>query len=279
MAKQSGGTWLLRLDDLDTQRQVSGMADDIKRTLESFGLLWDGEATCQSRHVREYQHYFSELLHTGAVYPCRCSRAEIARSASAPHPGEDCVIYSGTCRESMGVSASGDAAIRSWRIRVPEDEICFFDLRLGRVCQRLPDVSGDFVVKRGDGGVSYQLAVVVDDHITGVNQVTRGDDLLSSTPRQIHLQRLLGFGTPGYCHLPLVTDPNGSKLSKRDHLVSHQPGSTTGREQTLLCAALRFLGQNPPRDLSEYPCHEILRWGADHFRALALPQRGGPLEI
>jgi glutamyl-Q tRNA(Asp) synthetase len=279
MAKQAGGTWLLRLDDLDAQRQVPGMQDDIKRTLELFGLLWDGEATCQSRHTEEYQRYFSQLLHTGAAYPCCCSRAEIARSASAPHSGEECVIYSGECRDGMGNSSGGTPAIRSWRIRVPEEEICFSDLRKGRICQKLPDISGDFVIKRGDGEVAYQLAVVVDDQVTGVTQVTRGDDLLSSTPRQILLQRLLGFRTPEYCHLPLVTGPNNSKLSKRDHLVSHQLRSITGRESTLLCAVLRFLGQNPPRELSEYPCHEILCWGVANFRSLALPHRGGPLEI
>ena len=169
--------------------------------------------------------------------------------------------------------------VRSWRIRVPAEEICFSDLRRGRVCQNLAHVSGDFVIKRGDCGVAYQLAVVVDDYLTGVNQVTRGDDLLSSTPRQIFLQRLLGIPTPEYCHLPLVTDRDGSKLSKRDHLVIHQADGRGGGERALLYAALRFLGQHPPGELSQYPCQEILRWGVEHFNPHDLPHQGGPLEI
>jgi glutamyl-Q tRNA(Asp) synthetase len=173
-----------------------------------------------------------------------------------------------------------DAAIRSWRVRVPEEEICFSDLRTGRTCQTLPAASGDFVLKRGDGEFAYQLAVVVDDHLAGVNQVVRGEDLLSSTPRQIYLQRLLGFPQPDYCHLPLVTGPDGSKLSKRDHLISRRSGDVAGREPALLLAALRFLGMNPPAELAGYPCRAILEWGVAHFNPLLLPTTAtSPLTI
>ena len=275
MAKQRGGRWLLRLDDLDAPRQVPGMADDIMRTLESFGLLWDGEVAFQSRHLNDYRYFFELLQQAGEVYPCYCSRKEIASSASAPHSEDEGIRYPGTCRDG-GKSGS---VIRSWRVRVPEKEICFADLRKGRFSQKLSAVSGDFVLRRGDGEFAYQLAVVVDDCLAGVNQVVRGEDLLGSTPRQIHLQRLLGFPQPEYCHLPLVTGPDGLKLSKRDHLISSQLGNVAGRERLLLFEVLRFLGQNPPAELAECSCSAILEWGVTHFSPLHLPASGGVLEI
>jgi len=261
MAKRAGGRWLLRLDDLDAHRQVPGMADDIMRTLAAFGLFWDGEVARQSGHLEEYRERFAVLQRMEMVYPCGCSRAEIARSASAPHHDDDCIPYPGTCRDGM----KAGSVVRSWRVRVPEEEVCFDDLRKGHICQALSEVSGDFVVRRGDGEFAYQLAVVVDDNLTGVNQVVRGDDLLSSTPRQIYLQRLLGFPQPDYCHLPLVTGPGGAKLSKRDNLISSHLGNVAGREQALLLDALRFLGQNPPPELAGSPCGAILEWGVANF--------------
>lgn len=275
MAKRAGGRWLLRLDDLDTQRQLPGMADDIMRTLESFGLLWDGEVACQSRNIGEYQRVFEALQRGGVIYPCRCSRKEIAGSASAPHPGDEGVPYPGSCRGGV----KGNPPIRSWRVRVPEEDVCFSDLRSGRLCQKISSVSGDFIVRRGDGEFAYQLAVVVDDALAGVNQVVRGEDLLSSTPRQIYLQRLLGFPQPEYCHLPLVTGAEGSKLSKRHHLLSHQLGNLAGREQALLLASLRFLGLTPAPDLAGCSCSDILQWGVTHFDPLRLPAHGGTLAL
>jgi glutamyl-Q tRNA(Asp) synthetase len=267
LAKRAGGRWLLRLDDLDSHRQVPGMADDILRTLESFGLLWDGEVSRQSGHLEEYRRAFDALQRLGMVYPCGCSRKDIARSASAPHHDDDCIPYPGTCRGGM----KADSVVRSWRVGVPDGNVCFDDLRKGRICQALSEVSGDFIVKRGDGEFAYQLAVVVDDFLTGVNQVVRGDDLLSSTPRQIFLQRLLGYPRPDYCHLPLVTGPNGAKLSKRDNLISSHLGNVAGREQALLLEALRFLGQNPPPELAGSPCGVILEWGVANFEPRLLP--------
>ncbi len=275
MAKHGGGRWLLRLDDLDTQRQVPGMADDIMRTLESFGLLWDGTIACQSRNLPDYQRAFTLLQQADALYPCGCSRKEIAGSTSAPHQEDDCMPYPGTCQD--GVKAG--SAVRSWRVRVPKESICFSDLRKGRICQTLPAVCGDFAVRRGDGAFAYQLAVVVDDFLAGVNQVVRGEDLLASTPRQIYLQRLLGLPHPDYCHLPLVSGPDGSKLSKRDHLLSHQLGTVAGREPALLCEILAFLGLNPPLNLAECSCNDILQWGVATFKPLQLPAHGGVINI
>ncbi len=274
-AKSSGGRWLLRIDDLDTPRQAPGMADDIMRTLESFGLVWDGEVSRQSLHGEHYLQAFEKLRAKGAVYPCGCSRKDIARAASAPHHADDCIRYPGTCREGMAVGSE----VRSWRVRVPDEEICFDDLRRGRVRGCLYSQCGDFVLRRGDGEFAYQLAVVLDDHLTGVTQVVRGDDLLQSTPRQIYLRRLLGLPHPDYCHLPLVTGPGGAKLSKRDNPVSHQPGNLRGREGALLFHMLSFLGQEPSRELAGAPCGEILQWSVAHFDASLIPATGGELHV
>ncbi len=273
LAKSLGGRWLLRIDDLDTPRQVPGMVDDILATLESFGLFWDGEISWQSRHTEAYCAAFEELQRSGLVYPCGCSRKEIALSASAPHPEDDSIPYPGTCRNGLRPGA----AVRSWRVRVTDEEVCFSDLRRGRVCQNLYRSCGDFGLRRGDGVFAYQLAVVVDDHLTGVTQVVRGDDLLSSTPRQIYLQRLLDLPQPDYCHLPLVTGPCGAKLSKRDNLVSQHLGNWTGREGVLLLGVLGFLGQAPPQCLAGASCGEILEWGVRNFDAGRIPLAGGEL--
>jgi glutamyl-Q tRNA(Asp) synthetase len=268
MAKRAGGRWLVRLDDLDAPRQVPGMADDILRTLDSFGLHWDGEVARQSLHLNEYQHAFDALQQQGKLYPCCCSRKELAMASSAPATEDGCLPYTGSCRNAILNDA---AVIRSWRLAVGDGEICFDDQRCGVVCQRLDRVCGDFAVRRGSGEFTYQLAVVVDDYLTGVTQVVRGDDLLDSTPRQIHLQQLLGYPQPMYCHLPLVTGPGGTKLSKRDHLVSSSLGTYAGRECELLIAALRFLGQNPPEMLVECSCSDILQWGVSQFDLRRLP--------
>ena len=275
MAKSAGGRWLLRMDDLDTPRQVPGMADDILRTLESFALQWDGEISWQSRHLDAYRLAFENLQLQGVIFPCSCSRKEIAQAASAPHHDDDALPYPGTCRDGL---RSG-AQTRSWRVRVPDSELCFDDRRRGRVCQNLRQSCGDFALRRGDGEFTYQLAVVVDDALTGVNQVVRGDDLLSSTPRQIYLQRLLGMPQPAYCHLPLVGGPGGIKLSKRDNLVSHHLGTLQGREGELLFAVLRFLGHAPPACLAGATCADLLQWGAAHFNADRLPLTGGELRV
>lgn len=275
MARSAGGCWLLRIDDLDTPRQVPGMVDDILATLEAFGLLWDGEIAWQSRNTEAYSAAFEKLQKLGMVYPCCCSRKEIAQSASAPHPDDDCVPYAGTCRNGLREGA----AVRSWRVRVENEDVCFSDLRRGRVCQNLSRCCGDFGLRRGDGVFAYQLAVVVDDHLTGVNQVVRGDDLLPSTPRQIYLQRLLGLPQPAYCHLPLVTGPGGVKLSKRDNLISNHLGNWQGKEGALLLGIMRFLGQDPPQQLIGAACREILAWGVEHLDAKRIPAVGGDLVI
>lgn len=273
MAKSMGGRWLLRIDDLDTPRLKPDTVDDILKTLENFGLYWDGEISHQSNHLQDYAEAFEYLKQEGLIYPCGCSRKEIAQTASAPHPEDDCLSYPGTCRNGM---RSG-AVMRSWRIRVPDDEICFNDLRMGNICQNLCKTCGDIVLRRADEVFSYQLAVVIDDHLTGVNQVVRGDDLLSSTPRQIYLQQQLGLVQPAYCHLPLVTGKGGVKLSKRDNLVSTNRDTQAKTNSSLLWEILRFLGQAPPAEIAGAGCLEILQWGVVNFDVKQIPKAGGEL--
>jgi glutamyl-Q tRNA(Asp) synthetase len=255
MAKSGGGQWLLRIDDLDRERCRQQFEDDILRTLERFGLLWDGPVTRQSENSAAYSDAFEELKRAGAVYPCGCSRAEIARIASAPHTGKE-RPYPGTCRKGL---AEGREP-RAWRLRTEGASVAFDDMRHGRISVDLEN-SGDFVVKRAEGYFAYQLAVVVDDRLTGVNQVVRGDDLLESTPRQVYIHQLLGSPVPSYCHLPLVTGPGGTKLSKRDNTVSLADGSLAGGERELLLWCMKFLGLNPGRELLSASCAEILAWG------------------
>ena len=267
-ARRVGGQWLLRIDDLDTPRVVPGIADDMLRTLEHLGFRWDGEVVWQSRRSEAYRAALDRLVLQGDAYPCGCSRAEIARISSAPHSGDGGVIYPGLCREGL---PEGKVP-RAIRVRVPDEVIVFRDAIVGEYRQNLADDCGDFVVQRADGPFAYHLAVVVDDAEAGVTQVVRGADLLDSTPRQIWLQRLFGFSTPAYAHLPLVTNPDGSKLSKRDNAVSLAAGiGSAGTGSALLLAALRFLGQIPPPFPADAPCSEILTWGVDGFDPTLIP--------
>ncbi len=272
-ARSCGGLWLMRMEDLDTPRVVPGMADDILRSLEILGFSWDGEVVRQSSRIAAYEEALVELECNGLVYPCGCSRAEIASASSAPHGREHELRYPGLCRDGITAGKSP----RAIRVRVNDEPVIFVDGVMGEVSENLSESCGDFVVKRADGPFAYQLAVVVDDAETGVNQVVRGADLLHSTPRQIYLQRLLGYETPAYFHLPLVTGPDGAKLSKRDNAVSIAVGRDLQRNGgALLVAALRFLGQTPPASLEKAPSKEILAWGVGHFTPAAIPRRPAP---
>ena len=222
-ARRSGGRWLLRMDDLDAQRVVPGMADDILRTLEILGFSWDGEIVWQSRRDVAYAEALQRLEQLGVVYPCGCSRGEIARIATAPHDSGDELVYPGTCRGGL---AHGKEA-RSLRIRVPEEEISFLDGIAGPFRQILAEVCGDFVIRRADGLFAYHLATVVDDDAAGVTQVVRGADLLASTPRQIYLQRLLGKRPGRTAARRKRRDDRGVLERTIDQLV-HPRGSSDG---------------------------------------------------
>jgi glutamyl-Q tRNA(Asp) synthetase len=262
LARRAGGRWLLRMDDLDRPRVVPGAAEEILHTLEALGFAWDGPVVWQSGRGEAYGAALERLRQQGQLYDCACSRREIL--ASAPHPGEEGPVYPGTCRQGLPAGR----APRAVRIRVPDREILFADGVFGRQAQNLAQEVGDFVLRRADGMYAYQLAVVVDDAASGVNQVVRGADLLGSTPRQIFLLESLGLPVPAYLHLPLVLNADGSKLSKR-HGDDDSPLAWSGGG--LLCKALRWLGQPVPAELEQAPPAEVLAWGAEAFKAGDIP--------
>jgi len=259
-ARAHGGEWLVRIDDLDLPRVVAGAADDILRTLETLGLEWDGEIVYQSRRDEYYRAALAELEHLGAVYPCACTRKEIADSAVGP---DGAAIYPGTCRAGLAPGRTP----RALRLRVEDAPLEFADAVQGRVVQHLGREVGDFVVRRADGLFAYQLATVVDDAAQGITHVVRGIDLLDSTPRQIYLQRLLGLPVPRYAHLPVAVNERGEKLSKQ----TLAPAVSATRPVLVLHQALRFLGQEIPEELLQAEPAEFLRWAAANWRRETIP--------
>ena len=233
-ARAAGGEWLVRVEDVDATRTVPGAAADILRTLEAMGLTWDGEVLWQSRRADHYEHALERLRAAGHLYRCRCTRREIADSGLM---GLEGAIYPGTCRK-LGIAAQPGVAER---MIAAEQPVTFLDRAMGAVSQDVARDIGDFVVKRRDGLHAYQLAVVVDDAEQGVTDVVRGADLLWSTPRQILLQRALGYPTPRYLHFPVVTNVEGEKLSKQTGAEAIDPADAPA----LLRQALDFLGQAP----------------------------------
>jgi glutamyl-Q tRNA(Asp) synthetase len=240
-ARREGGRWLVRVEDIDTPRVVPGSEDEILAALVRYGLEWDGGIVRQSARTSLYDAALATLRERGQVFDCACSRAELQRSASAPAANDpqdsEGPVYPGTCRPGL---PAGRAA-RAVRFRVPAGIVGFDDLVHGPVEEEVALRTGDFVVKRADGLFAYQLAVVVDDAEQGVTEVVRGGDLLSSTARQIALQRALGVATPTYAHLPLVTTPDGTKLGKRDGALP-LPSLDRRRVSETLALALSILG-------------------------------------
>ena len=213
--RSCGGRLVLRIEDLDPDRCRPAYADTLKRDLEWLGLTWDTEQTPQSRRSEAYREMFSRLEERGLIYPCYCSRTEL-HAASAPHASDGTVLYAGTCRNLTPSERAARTKAPCWRVRVPDEDVSFTDGVQGEYTQNLAHGCGDFILRRADGVYAYQLAVVTDDAEAGVTQVVRGSDLLSSTPRQIWLQRQLGFQEPAYYHVPLLIAPDGRRLSKRE---------------------------------------------------------------
>lgn len=261
LARRAGGRWLVRIEDLDTPRVVPGVADEMLFTLEALGFCWDGEVVWQSRRQDDYLAALAQLRNKGLLYDCACSRKEIL--ASAPHPGEEGPIYPGTCRQGL----LAGRLPRAVRVRVPDRRFGFIDGVFGQYEQNLARDVGDFVLRRADGMTAYQLAVVVDDAASGVNQVVRGADLLASTPRQIFLLESLDLPVPAYLHLPLALNADGSKISKRNG-ESDNPLAGGGE---IIKKALEWLGQEVPAELRAAPPVELLAWGADCFDVGKIP--------
>jgi glutamyl-Q tRNA(Asp) synthetase len=257
-ARAHRGRWLVRIEDVDEGRSVAGAAEGMLALLDSLGMHSDGEVVWQSRRKHLYQQACERLA--GAAYPCGCNRREIADSRLGLAP-DGSAIYPGTCRHGL---APGRTA-RSIRVRVPDGDaavITFQDRFAGRVSQRLDTESGDFVLKRADGFWAYQLAVVVDDAEQGVTDIVRGADLIDSTARQIYLQRLLGFPSPRYLHVPVIRNSNGEKLSKQTGALAinrDQPLST-------LMDAANFLelGISSVSTLEQFWQQAIPAWARRH---------------
>lgn len=260
-ARTRGGEWLVRIDDLDTPRVVPRSADGILRTLEACGMQWDGTVAYQAARHDAYHCAVHRLRRLGVVYPCACSRREIADSAL---PGLEGYVYPGTCRPGL---RDGRRA-RALRIRIQGAAIAFEDGLQGRIGQTLERDSGDFVLYRADGVYAYQLAAAVDDAEQGITHVVRGADLLASTPRQVYLQQLLELPTPTYAHLPVAVDSNGDKLSKQ----THAPPIDPRRPLPALIAALAFLGQCPPPELANGNVQEFWKWAVPNWRLSKVPR-------
>ncbi len=213
--RSRGGTLVLRMEDLDTQRCNDENAQVLREDLAWLGFDWDWETTPQSQRTAVYQQYFERLMDLGLLYPCYCTRSQL-HSLGAPHLSDGTYVYPGTCRELTDDQRNAFARNPAWRIKVPDRDWTVEDMLQGTYRENLATDCGDFVLRRSDGLFVYQLAVTVDDGEAGVTEVVRGTDLLSSAPRQMYLQELFGFSHPAYGHVPMLVAPDGRRLSKRD---------------------------------------------------------------
>jgi len=262
-ARAAGGAWIVRMEDLDREREAPGAAARILETLRDFGLESDETVICQSERDAVYRAALERLAASGDAYPCWCSRADLE-----PFGG----LHPGRC-----VASEQGARAPAWRMRVPDEITAFDDAIQGAQRQDLGRDVGDFVIWRVEGNAAYQLAVVVDDAAQGITDVVRGADLLDSTPRQLLLQRRLGLPHPRYAHLPLALGADARKLSKHEHALPvdaaaplpalraalgflGQPMSDARHPDALLCAALRdFDAAKVPRSAAAVPPYAALR--------------------
>ncbi len=251
-ARAAGARWLLRIEDIDPPREMPGAADSIVRTLDAYGFEWDGPVAWQRNSASAHEAALEALIAAGQVYRCGCSRRDLAGEPSGPLG----TIYPGTCR-------AGSAAPEfAYRVRTDDSVTRFTDGLQGVREHRLESESGDFVIRRRDGLVAYQLAVVVDDELAGVTRIVRGFDLIDSTPRQIWLQRLLGYRTPTYAHIPVAVHPNGDKLSK----LTGAKALAIDEAGPNLYRALSVLRQTPPADLGDASIETLWSWAVEHWR-------------
>jgi len=253
-ARSLNGAWLVRMEDLDTPRNVRGAAEGILQDLERFGLHWDEAVVYQRNRLDIYADALDRLRRKALVYDCGCSRRDLEDG-----------IYPGTCRHGLPAGRE----VRSVRVRTNELPVSLTDQVQGKLVQKLETAFGDFVVLRADGIFAYHLAVTVDDALQSVSEIVRGADLLDSTPRQIHLQDCLGLPTPAYAHLPVAVNDEGQKLSKQTFArpVGDRPPAA------VLFEVLGFLGQRPLPDLRAAPVKEVIAWGVANWRLDAVPKR------
>jgi glutamyl-Q tRNA(Asp) synthetase len=261
-ARHHQGQWLVRIEDIDPPREIPGSTATILKQLESHGLLWDGDLLYQSQRSDAYNAALAQLQNDGLTYSCDCNRQRVAELGG---------IYDGHCRQRQVGSESAT------RLRLPEDGrdaiVAFNDLIMGDYQQNLCTEVGDIVVKRRDGLFSYQLAVAVDDHFQNISHIIRGADLLSSTPRQLYVQRCLGASADQVAviqhgHLPLAVNAEGQKLSKQNHAPALVPGD----ESTNLWQALHWLQQAPPIELRGDSQKALLSWAIANWSMASIPK-------
>ncbi|NML33032.1 tRNA glutamyl-Q(34) synthetase GluQRS [Paraburkholderia antibiotica] len=257
-ARAHRGAWLVRIEDIDGPRTVRGAAEAILATLECFGMHADETPLWQSQLTARYQQALADLKSAGFVYPCGCTRKEIADSLLHAHARNTTLAYPGTCRDGLHGKPE-----RAWRLRVPDGDaaaIIFDDRWQGPQTQNLATEVGDFVLRRADDQWAYQLAVVVDDADAGITHIVRGADLMDSTARQIYLQRCLGVATPAYLHVPVVTNEHGEKLSKQNGATALD----SDRPLDALRAAATHLGldlgSEPTRTLEQFYSAATAAW-------------------
>lgn len=255
-AKAQQGQWLLRIEDLDPPREISGASESFLHDLKQHGLVWDGAVMWQSQRARHYQQALQQLQSKAKVYACDCSRRKLREHGA---------VYPGLCRERGLLDTPGLAL----RIAVDQRTVAFNDRILGQQAQRLDLEVGDFVIRRRDRLFAYQLAVVVDDIAQGITHVLRGSDLLDSTGRQLYLQQLLGYPSPAYAHIPLLLNADGHKYSKQT-LAAPIDGATACAN---LLAALRFLRQPLPPMALRKRVGSILDWAREYWRISYIPAR------
>lgn len=254
-ARSRNGIWLVRMEDLDPPREMPGAADSILRTLEQYGLHWDGEVAFQSHRHALYEDAVQQLLQQQLAFYCTCSRKDLQLQGTQSYPG--------TCRHQHTIPHA-EFAIRA---QVNDTPITFDDALQGHCNFNLFTDGGDFIIKRKDGLYAYHLAVVIDDAAQNITHIVRGSDLLDSTPRHIHLQHLLSLPTPHYAHLPVIVNAQGQKLSKQTFAAALPATDPV----PALFACLHALGQNPPAELQQASRDELLRWGIAHWSLQKVP--------
>jgi glutamyl-Q tRNA(Asp) synthetase len=260
-AKSRGGEWLVRIENVDSAREIPGTSGEILNTLDLLGMEWDGPVVYQERRQDAYHEALAALERQNLIYRCSCSRKEIADSSVLGIEGP---VYPGTCRRHKREPEFSGA----WRLRTSNDLIEFEDAVQGIRQQRIQRDVGDFVICRADGVFAYQLAVVVDDAEQGITHVVRGGDLLNSTPRQIYLQKLLGYSTPSYMHLPVVINTRGEKLSKQTYAA---PVDTL-HPVLQLVKTIQFLGQAPPPEVSGSNLASFWMWAIENWNREVIPK-------
>ena len=269
--KSRGGELVLRMEDLDTQRTSDENARLLREDLRWLGLTWDRETPAQSTRGPVYDRYFDRLRNMGLLYPCYCTRSRL-HSVNAPHLSDGTYVYPGTCRSLTEAQRAAFSRPPAWRVRVPDRVWTVEDRVQGTFRMNLATDCGDMVVRRADGVYVYQLAVTVDDGEAGVTEVVRGEDLLSSAPRQMYLQELFGFPHPDYAHVPMLLAPDSRRLSKRDgdlDLGALRQKCTPEALLGYLAAAAGILDRPEPAPAAELA--RVFDWGKVSGRAVTLP--------